>query len=481
MADQQLSQYQGLRQELSLNTRQLQSLEILQAPVWELQEKLQEIIAANPVLEFASVPGEEIVPPERFTVRNHLDVGNEDEEEAAMAESADNWSENLPMLDRGGDDYYGADDRAQEKHDYLLNSLASAPTLYDQLVEELAFQSLTPRQRSLIELVIDSLDVDGYLRTSPADLAMAGNAGDEEIAWAIRQVQSFDPPGIGARSLGECLELQLRRKGETDPLPYAILHDHLEAIAQNRLPQVARMLGVSVAAVNEALRLIRSLNPAPGLELARADTPYVQPELAIVQENGEFVVEEEAWAVPRPRLSEQYLEMFEHNSANSEERAYLREKIAAARELLRALDQRQNTLRRIAAVIARTQRDFFAEGVEALRPLTMRQVADELGLHETTISRALANKYVSTPQGLFEFRFFFTTGYAAGDGESVSNRSVMERIRAMIDGEDGKHPLSDEKISQMLKEEGLQVARRTVAKYREEMSIPATPLRRRFD
>ena len=479
MPGNELTQNQELRQELSLSHRQLQALELLQTPVWELQEKLQEMIAANPVLEVETIPGEETVPPEEF-VGDEEPRGYDEDGEALYGEAAE-WASESPVLTRDDRDLEFTPRYDQEKRDYLLNSLTTAPTLHQQLSGELALQELSPRQRELAGLVIDSLGDDGYLHTAPADLAMAAGAEMSEIEAAVELVQSFDPPGVGARSLAECLALQLRRRGETDPRLYELVEHYLEEVAQNRLPRLARELGVSLTELDAMLRRIRSLNPAPGGALAPVTASYIQPELEITAApDGSFVVEEDERAIPRPHLSERYLELFERNDLSAEERSYLREKLNAARELLRALEQRRTTLRRIAGVIARTQGDFFRRGVEGLHPLTMRQVADEVGVHETTVSRAIAGKYLRTPQGVLEFRFFFSPGYETEGGESVSNRAVMERIRALIAEEDPRRPLSDEKLSQLLKEEGLKVARRTVAKYREAMAIPATPLRRSF-
>ena len=457
-----------LRQEQQLTGRQLQSLELLNLPALELEERILQELAVNPVLEEEAPdsppdPGDGGEPPEK-------------EDEATLDEhaaEADEWRDDLPVPEDSG----GAD--SWETRDFLLNSFAVAPSLQSQLLDELAVSDAAPEIRELAEQVIGSIDDTGYLRTPAADIAMAAGAEPEAVERAIRLVQSFDPPGVGCRDLAECLKLQLERAGELTPLLCELIDRHLEEIARNRLPQIARSLHITPEELTAALAKLRGLNPHPGSSLAPPPSEFITPEAEIVRDGDHYTAVPLRGGMPRLFLAERYLKMLENPDLTPEERSYLRDKLQQARDLIRALELRQSTILRIAGVLARTQRDFFDCGVEALHPLTMRQVGEELDLHETTISRAAANKFVRTPRGTFPFKYFFGTGFAAEGGEEFSNRAVMEKIRDFVAGEDPAHPLSDDKIAGMLKAEGLSVARRTVAKYRESMNLPASSLRRK--
>lgn len=461
-----------LKQEQQLSARQLQSLELLNLPLLELEERLNQAMASNPMLE--AEPDEEPLPavPES---ESESDPGNDESAYDAQAvDNAEEWNDELPVPSDRGDAA-----AANERREYLLNSLSSAPSLREQLEGELAVSDVPPKIRTLAEILIGSIDDTGYLRTTPADVAMSGGATLDEAEEALRLVQSFDPPGVGCRDLAECLKLQLERAGKLTPVLAELLDHHLEEIARNRLPQLAKKLGISLEELNRCLAELRRLNPYPGSALTPESSEFVMPEVEIVREGGRYVVRSRRNGAPRLFLAERYLKMLEDPELSAEDRAYLREKAAQARELMRALELRRATIERIAEVIARTQRDFLDHGVEELHPLTMRQVGEALDLHETTISRAVANKFVETPQGVFPFKFFFSTGFTAEGGEELSSRAVMEKIRELIGREDPAKPLSDEQLALLLKEEGLAVARRTVAKYREAMNLPSSNLRRR--
>lgn len=464
-----------LRQEQQLSTRQLQSLELLNLPALELEERLLQELAANPVLEEAPPDSPEETD---LAASSSADSATpEKEDEATLDEHAadsDEWQDELPVPEGDHETDSG------ELRDYLLNSIAAAPSLQTQLLDELAVADTDPKTRILAEQVIGSIDDSGYLRTPAADIAMAADADLVEVERAIQLVQSFDPPGVGCRDLGECLKLQLERAGKLTPMLREILDHHLEEIARNRLPQLAKTLRVTPEELSSALAELRKLNPYPGAGFAPASSEFVVPEAEIIRtEDGNYAAIPRRGTMPRLFLAERYLKMLENPDLTPEERSYLREKLQQAREFMHALDLRQSTILRIAEVLARTQRDFLDHGVEALHPLTMRQVGEELELHETTISRAVANKYIQTPRGIFPFRYFFSSGFAAESGEELSNRAVMEKIRELVDAEDPAKPLSDDKIASLLKQSGISVARRTVAKYREAINIPASNLRKK--
>lgn len=457
-----------LRQEQQLSARQLQSLELLNLPRLELEERLTQAMAANPLLEEERV--DELPEPEALV----SPAETEDEENFdAEAAEAEEWCEELPLPSgsSGGED-------AAERREYLLNSLSGSPTLQEQLLQELSLSDVPEALRRVGGEIIGAIDDSGYLRSTVPDLAMSTGEPVEVVEEALALVQGFDPPGVGCRDLSECLKLQLKRKNMLTPVFEEILDHHLEEIARNRLPQLARELRMPLDKLSGCLGELRKLSPFPGSALAPARSEFVIPEVEIVKSGDGYAVQSSKGAAPRLFLAERYLKMLETPDLPGEDRAYLREKLQQARELMRALELRQSTIVRIAEVIARTQRDFLSEGVEALHPLTMRQVGGELSLHETTVSRAVANKYIRTPQGIFPLKFFFSTGFTSEDGSALSNRAVMEKIRELIQKESPSKPLSDEQLAQRLKADGIAVARRTVAKYREELGIPSSNLRR---
>lgn len=458
----------SLRQEQQLSARQLQSLELLNLPLLELEERLLQAMAANPLLE-AEDPDDLPVPEEAPPAEAEDEANYE-----AEAAEADEWSDDLPLPPgvNGGEE-------EAERREYLFNSLSDAPTLQEQLMQELALSEASPRVRAVASELIGGIDDSGYLRSTVADLAMSTGEPVETVEQALKLVQSFDPPGVGCRDLAECLKLQLERRNALTPVLEEILDRHLEEIARNRLPQLARTLRISLDELNACLAQLRKLSPYPGSALAPGRSEFVAPEVEIIAVGDRYEAHSCKGGAPRLFLAERYLKMLETPDLSSEDRSYLREKLQQARELMRALDLRQTTIVRIAQVIADTQRDFLEQGVEALKPLTMRQVGDELELHETTVSRAVANKFVKTPQGIFPLKFFFSAGFTSDDGSELSNRAVMEKIRELVQAEDPSKPLSDEQLAQVLKAEGIAVARRTVAKYREAVGIPSSNLRRR--
>ncbi len=471
-----LGQRQEQRQQLS--ARKLQSLELLHLPRQELEARLGRELEANPVLE-------EVAPEEPLMDAMPPSSGAEPEDEARLEErgaEADEWNDELPLPvssvtappDDGGD--------------CLSNSPAPPPSLGELLARELATSGAPPRERELALAIIAALDENGYLATPLADLAMSCGAELEEVERALKLVQSFDPPGVGARNLAEALRLQLERSGRLTELLEKLLAFHLDDIARNKLPQVARKLRVSLEELRSALAVLRSLNPTPGAELATAETAYVEPELEISRDrDGGFSVRLLRDRRRRVVISERYLRMLENPELDAETRNYVRERVQRARELLQALEHRGSTLEKLGEVIVATQKDFLEHGVKELHPLTMKQAGEMMHVDESVVSRAAADKLVITPQGVFPCRFFFSGGFPSGGGESRgdasdaghSSRAVMERIREIIASENPSRPYSDDAIAGILRQEGVPVARRTVAKYRDALRIPSSGLRRR--
>ena len=483
MVEQGLYQSQDLKQEQILAPQQIQSLEILLASVQELQTKISNELAENPTLE-QETPGNEDLAGD---VLSETDSAQKqatpeekreiDEDAAAMVQLADSWQNSIPFSG-SGTRLHTEDD--EEKRKFLFDSLTAEPSLQEQLLEQLRLSDANEETAKLAELIIGSIDDSGYLRSIPADLATVGGVSIKEVERVLKFVQSFDPPGIAARDPRECLMLQLERKGKKDQPVYRLVKDHLDELGSNKLPQIAKSMGVSIAELHKMIEEIRKLAPYPGSAFSPDRSVYIVPEVSIVEEGGKLIVKKEQGHLPKLRISQYYLKLLEDSSVSQETKQYIREKLAGSKALMKSIIQRQSTIAQIAEVILDTQYDFFTKGIDHLHPLTMQQVADKLGIHETTVSRAIANKYIQTPMGLFEFKFFFSSGFHAENGEEVSNRSVMEKIKDIIAKEDPAKPYSDLKLTEMLKKEGLSVARRTVAKYRESMGIPSSHLRKEY-
>jgi RNA polymerase sigma-54 factor len=480
MADQYLNQNQELRQEQVLAPQQIQSLEVLLTPLLELQDKLNHELDSNPVIEQVKISKEPLPEDAIFQSGSNSEQiapeGDDDRDISDLMELADTWHDYLPPAHSAAD--YSEEN--EEKREFMFNSLIKQPSLQEQMLEQLRLSDADPKTAAVAEVIIGSIDESGYLRTQLPDIASAASADSEQVNSALKLVQSFEPPGIGARDLKECLLLQLERQKSQDKRLPKLIRYHLEDIGKNRLPQIAKTMHISLDELTGLVEKIKDLNPYPGSAVSPDNTVFVIPELSVEKVNDDFQIILNDEQIPHLRISRMYMNLLEDPSTPKETRDYIREKIISGKMLIRSLEQRQSTIQRIAQVIVDSQHDFMQKGIEHMRPLTMQQVADKLGLHETTISRAIANKYIQTPIGLFEFKFFFSGGYQTDEGEVLSSKSIKEKIRDMILKEDREKPLSDSKLSTMLKQSGLSVARRTVAKYREEMDIPPSNLRKEY-
>ena len=296
----------------------------------------------------------------------------------------------------------------------------------------------------------------------------------------LKIVQQFDPPGIGARDLRECLLLQLDARGERNSLLRKLVDKHIDDIGANRIPVIARKMKIPVDEVLSLMERLKKLSPAPAISLSTDNPLIVVPEVSVTREDDRYIVSPKTENIPKLRISSHYLQMLEDPACPKETKEYIRDKLIQGKMIMKSMEQRKETLMRIAEVIVDSQSDFFERGIEFLHPLTMQEVADKLDIHETTVSRAISGKYIETPSGTFGFKFFFSTGYQSDSGEEVANKAVKEKIRDIIAGENAGTPLTDQEISEILKKNGLDVARRTVAKYREAIGIPSARLRKEF-
>ncbi|MFA6931852.1 MAG: RNA polymerase factor sigma-54, partial [Lentisphaeria bacterium] len=370
---------------------------------------------------------------------------------------------------------------AEEKRRHFFDSLSSETNLLELLEQQI--QEELGGDLELKELclqIVGNLDDAGYLRATEEELSLSSGKTSVQVARAIHVLQSLYPPGLAARSLRECLLLQLEYYGEKGSIAWDIVDRHLEDLARNRLPLIAREVDADLDEVREAVTRIQQLAPKPGQLLAAQSAPVISPDVFIEKNaHGQWTVRLNYEIVPKVVLNEEYLAKLQDPDVSAADKHYIREKQNSASQLLWAIDQRQSTIGKIAEALVLLQKDFLEHGVEKLKPLIMATVAELVGLHEATISRAIANKYVQTPQGLFPVKQFFSSGYSnTGNGEEISSRAIKQRLISLINQEDPHKPFSDQALSDQLKAQGLEVARRTVAKYREEENIPAASLRK---
>jgi RNA polymerase sigma-54 factor len=457
----------GVAQQQALSPQMQQSLQLLQTPVAELRQLVAAELASNPLLE------EEPPQAERSDPAEPPPEDSAAEQSAGITSSLqEEWRDYMPQ--HSGSGTFSAE--AEERRRHLFDSLSTRPTLREFVIGQAA--GFDPGEFGLVELIAGNLDQDGYLRASREELARSAGVPEHVLEGVLAKVREFEPPGVGASDLADCLILQLQRRGEGNGLAVRILRHHLGRLARHRYDEIARDLRVPVADVNAAVRLIASLEPKPGRPYAEADEQGVIPDLIVIPDGEGFAVRLNEEDLPRLRISQQYKDLLAGRGENEDLLLYLREKIRGARVFLRSIQQRQQTLLAIGNRIVECQEEFFRRGTSALKPLIMAQIADAVGLHVTTVSRAVSGKYMETPQGLFEMRYFFTPGFQNSDGSSVSNETVKEAIREMVEKEMSRTPLSDQEIVEALAERGLKVARRTIAKYREQLGILPSHLRK---
>ncbi len=462
---------------LIMTQRLQQALKLLQVPTLELQQILKQEIMQNPMLE------------EVDEVTESEDIANEDSPEEAANQEAEEPAEEDP-IDWSEYMQDGALDRAyvpqsETNIEFLEKVPVTRTTLAESLLEQLHFLTLAPEHMMLCEFLVGSLDDRGYVVTPLHEVAQATGSTIEQCELALQVMQALEPVGVGARSLQECLLIQLGARGEKDTLVWRLIHDQFDNLVNRRFPEIARQLKCTVEEVQDAADIVATLNPRPGLEVSPEDPKYVVPDLLVERVEDEYVVLLNDRNVPRLRISSAYESVLrekkksELKGRESKTREYIQGKLNSARWLIQTIEQRRRTMIKVMNCIIREQREFFDKGIAFLRPLTLQQVARQIDMHESTVSRVCSGKYVQTPRGVFELKFFFSSGLETEDGEDVSARTAKDIIKTLIEEEDKKEPLSDQRIADLLHEKGLRIARRTVAKYREQLSILPARFRRR--
>jgi RNA polymerase sigma-54 factor len=455
-----------LSQRLALTPSLLQKIELLQLNKLELQDLLTQALIENPILE--EVTDQE--PPK--------EVDFEEKGGDAIAESGEQDSFDEidfryffdEYLDTG---YKNREGEEQDKPSFEA-FLVKPPSLTGHLSFQLGLSDADERTAEIARQIIGNLDEDGYLLLSMQELCDLTSARADEAEAALRLVRSFDPIGVAARDLRECLLLQLEARNLRDSLPWKIVSDHLSLLENHKFKDLGARTGSSFEAVLQAVDVIKHLIPKPGQKYNPQNVNYVQPEVTIAKVGGEFVIIQNEEGMPQLRLNPGYRELLKSNGVSADTKAFLREKFRSAVDLLRSVSQRKRTIYRVCEVIISRQREFLESGPSALRPMLIKDVASELGVHSSTISRVVTNKYVDTPQGVMELRKFFTMGVESSYGEELSIVQVKLKIRKLIESENKSKPLSDNQTGQLLRRDNIFITRRTVAKYREQMQIPGS-------
>ena len=464
-----------------------QSLKILQVAALDLRSVIQEELENNPTLEEMSPEGVSLDEAQNDNPEEAPGDGSDDSSPEALdfskefevlAKLDDDWRDHLAQV--GGVTPPSTEDTERRQH--MFDSLVSETSLQEHLLRQIELDDIPAAVLRATEHLIGSLDDRGFLTQSASDIALQTGLPLDAVQTAIKLLQACEPAGIGAASLQECLLLQLANQGRGTSLTARIIRDHFVLLTRRRIPEIARKTGASLDDVQAAIEEIGSLDPAPGRRFAEDQNRVVVPDVTVERDG-----EDEEWRItlnqdyiPHLRISNTYKEMIARGTLSRQERDYLRERMRSGKFIINSIEQRQQTIERITREILRVQAEFFAHGVAKLRPLTMTQVAEVVGVHETTVSRAIANKYIRTPHGVFDFKFFFTPGYQGQDGDAVSNTSVKEMIADLVAAEDRAHPLSDQELVAKLGERGIKIARRTVAKYREELGLLPSNLRRDY-
>lgn len=504
----------------------VQMVTVLQLNRLELKEMINQEIVNNPVLEEAAEATEEITPEElqplleaervpdpadqRILEAAMVDTNQLDGVSGEISLNPNLFSEGEPAVSEAPPDGAIADvpeapavadpfeeiDFGSFFDDYLdpgykspasesiekpsFETFLSAPlTLADHLRSQLSVSLLSDSLRDAAESIIGNLDEDGYMTATLDEIAALGDHGREEIEAALKFVQSLEPAGVGARDLRECLLLQLESRNGRGGVAWQILTNHLRLLETRQHRELARVMGRPPDHIDIAVRAIKRLNPRPGLRYSGAGARVVEPDVHFIKDGDDYIIQMNDEEVPQLRLNAQYRKMLDRdNGATKEVRDYVRERYTSAIQLMKNIEQRKQTILKVCQAIVRRQTDFLAYGLDRLKPMMIKEVAEEVGVHPSTVSRAVANKYVHTPQGVFELRYFFSEAVQGPSGGATPLLLLKRRVKKMIEDEDTTHPLTDEQITALLQADGIQVTRRTVAKYREDMKIPSTHQRR---
>jgi RNA polymerase sigma-54 factor len=460
-----------LSQRLILTPSLQQAIKLLPLTTLELAEVLEQEVMENPLLE--EVPAQENLSADEVAQQ---EAGEEAERSDPLKEiDLEKFFEDY-MEDRGDRRMRSAEIPEMPP---IENTLTESPDLYDHLLWQLRMSESDQLTLEIGECIVQNLDEDGMLRASVEEISNMGPYPLAEVERALGVVQSLDPPGVASRSLTECLRRQLKHLGLEDSPTDVMVRDYMKQLQSHQYQEIGRQMGLTPEEVSHHVEIVRRLDPKPGLKYSPDRSTYILPDVFVIKEGEEYKIALNDDGLPRLRISPTYRRMLDVKEPGAEEtRNYVKDKLRSALWLLKSVDQRQRTIYKVAESIVKHQRAFLEHGVGQLRPLVLRDVATDIGMHESTVSRVVANKYMHTPRGVYEMRFFFHSGITSSLGEAISSVTIKDKIRKMIDAEDPARPLSDSRIAEVLGRDGLPLARRTVAKYREELRIPPSNLRK---
>jgi RNA polymerase sigma-54 factor len=493
-----LKQQVKLSQQLVMTPQLQQAIKLLQLNRLELQTLVEHELQENPVLEEA-LEAEEPTPGELSDATPEGELGevataaevaeiaepvSEPEpaagtEEASTSDKFDDidWQNYLDSNPHTGMETRPGDDSDRPS---LEATLTSQETLTDHLEWQVHLSDFDALERRVAEWVIGNIDDDGYLRATDEELVRQAGVDEETVARVIAKVQNFDPTGVCARDLRECLLMQIHALGIDDPLILAIVDLHLDLLRRRDLRGLAKQTGAPIEAIAAAAKVIGRLEPWPGRAFGGDDPVYITPDIFVHKIGDDFHVMLNEDGLPKLRINGMYRDVLGRAGVEKDTRDYVHDKVRSAIWLIKSIHQRQRTIYKVMQSIVKHQREFFESGVQYLKPLNLRDVADDIGMHESTVSRVTTNKYVHTPQGIFELKYFFNSGVGKFDGDSVSSETVKQKIKTIIANEDPRRPLSDQRIAAMLKRSEIDIARRTVTKYREAMNLLSSTKRRQI-
>lgn len=454
-------------QKLIMTPELRQAITVLQLSSLDLSMYIEQQLQENPLLEL----GEDD--------KGESPVSGEEPQEPEKREFDLDWEEYF----QDSSDLGIRPERRQEQQETSYeNFLSQAPTLSEHLLFQLNLSPCRGRQRTIGEYLIGNIDENGYLQVTLPEAASSLKVPLPEVEKALKLIQGFDPPGVAARNLVECLLLQVEQLAIQNSILNQLIQDHLEDLAKGKINRIAQNLNVTVQEVQEAGDILKTLDPKPGRNFAsRNDTRYIIPDIVLEKVEGQYVILVNDVTIPRIIINSTYRSVLNQDkNCDSKTRRFVESKLNAAAWLIRSIEQRRLTLYKVANCLAELQRDFLDHGVKHLKPLNLKTVAEMVGLHESTVSRATSNKYIQTPQGVFEMKYFFSTGLNNAAGTATSAESIKKMLQEIVAGEDNKTPLNDQKISELFRQRGIKISRRTVAKYRDELGIPAIRKRKRY-
>lgn len=461
----------GLRieqsQKLIMTPELRQAIKILQLSLMELTDYVNQMITENPLIE--------IKDDENYSSKEELDLKEKNNDKK---DNEIDWEEYLSDSQNSSETREKKEIKAEVPFE---NYMTRGTSLHEHLYSQLGCLALNKLDYCIAHYLIGNIEPSGYMSVSIEQAAADLKVSAAKIEKAVKTIQNFDPPGIGARSLSECLIMQLKQKGIEDPLLFDFVNNHLELIATGKLSRAAQTLNVPVTKVQDMADLIKTLNPKPGASFGGGDIRYIVPDVIVERVEDDYIVYINDNHLPRLTINKTYSAILKKGDVTDDStRDFVENKLNQALWLMRSIEQRRMTIYQVASALVKTQRAFFDHGIKYLKPLTLKQIAEQIDVHESTVSRATDNKYIQTPQGIYEFKFFFNSGLHTDSGESASSESIKRLLQEIIKGEDTAKPYSDQKLTDILQERGISIARRTVSKYREELGIPNTGFRKRY-